>query len=60
VLEAGEPKAIDVRLGLTDGSSTELVGGGLAEGAEVIIGVGDARAAPAQPAGGGLPRGRFF
>jgi len=60
VLEAGEPKAIEVRLGLTDGSSTELVGTALAEGAEVIIGVADARGAPSQPAGGGLPRARFF
>jgi len=60
VLEAGEPKALDVRLGLTDGASTELVGGGLAEGAEVIIGVADARGAASQPAGGGLPRARFF
>jgi HlyD family secretion protein len=62
VLEAGQPKAVEVRLGLTDGSATELVAGGLAEGNEVIIGVADAgrgtsgQAAPA----GGLPRGRFF
>ena len=60
VLEAGEPKAVEVRLGLTDGSSTELVGSALAEGAEVIIGVADARGAPSQPASGGLPRARFF
>ena len=62
VLEAGAPKAIDVRLGLTDGASTELLAGELAEGAEVIIGVGDSgRSAPGQPAaGGGLPRGRIF
>jgi HlyD family secretion protein len=59
VLEAGEPRALDVRLGLSDGSSTELLGG-LAEGAEVIVGVADARGAAAQPAGGGLPRTRLF
>jgi HlyD family secretion protein len=59
VLENSQPKAVDVRLGLTDGTSTEVVSG-LAEGAEVIIGTADARAgAPAAPAGG-LPRGRFF
>jgi HlyD family secretion protein len=59
VLENSQPKAVDVRLGLTDGTSTEVVGG-LAEGAEVIIGTADARAgAPGGP-GGGLPRGRFF
>jgi HlyD family secretion protein len=57
VLEGGQPKAADVRLGLTDGSSTELVSG-LAEGAEVIVGTADARAGA--PASGGLPRGRFF
>ena len=59
VLEAGEPKALDVRLGLSDGASTELLGG-LAEGAEVIVGVADARGAASQPAGGGLPRTRLF
>jgi len=57
VLEGGQPKAADVRLGLTDGSSTELVSG-LSEGAEVIVGTADARAGT--PASGGLPRGRFF
>jgi len=59
VLEGGTPKGIDVRLGLTDGSSTELVSG-LAEGAEVIVGTADARAGAPGGAGGGLPRGRFF
>ena len=58
--ENGQPKPVDLRLGLTDGTSTEVLDGGLAEGAEVIIGTVDPRA-PAQPAaGGGLPRGRFF
>ena len=61
VLEAGEPKAVEVRLGLTDGSATELVAGGLAEGTEVIIGLADAgRGAASAPGGGGLPRARFF
>jgi HlyD family secretion protein len=60
VLEAGEPKAVNVRLGLTDGSATELLAGGLAEGTEVIIGVADAGRGGVQPAGGGLPRARFF
>src|SRR5439155_156021 len=61
VLDAGEPKALDVRLGLTDGASTELIAGELAEGTEVIIGVADAgRNAAGQPAGGGLPRFRLF
>jgi len=58
VLENSEPKPLDVRLGLSDGMSTEVLSG-LAEGTEVIIRTADARgSAPA--AGGGLPRARFF
>ena len=51
VLDAkGRPKAVPVRLGVSDGSMTELLPGGatdveLAEGAEVIVG--------SKPAGGG-------
>src|SRR5688572_14616093 len=59
VLENGKPKSADVRLGLTDGTATEVVSG-LAEGAEVIIGSADARAGAAGSPAGGLPRGRFF
>jgi HlyD family secretion protein len=56
VLDAGEPKALDLRLGLSDGTSTEALSG-IEQGAEVIIGTADAR----QPAAatGGLPRPRF-
>jgi len=57
VLDEGEPKAVEVQLGLNDGASTEIIGGALAEGAEVIVGVA-ARGPGA--AGGGFPRGRFF
>jgi HlyD family secretion protein len=58
VLESSQPKAVEVRLGLSDGMSTEVVSG-LSDGAEVIIGTTDARGA--QPAAsGGLPRARFF
>jgi HlyD family secretion protein len=39
VLEAGQPKPLEVRLGLTDGTSTEIIAGPLAEGAEVIVGL---------------------
>jgi HlyD family secretion protein len=59
ILENGEPKPVDVRLGLTDGSSTELLGAALEEGMELIIGVSEP-GRPAQPAGGGFPKGRFF
>jgi HlyD family secretion protein len=56
VLENSEPKPVDVRLGLGDGMSTEVLSG-LGENQEVIIGTADARGS--QP-GGGLPRARFF
>jgi HlyD family secretion protein len=58
VLQAGEPKPVDVRLGLTDGTSTELLQSPLAEGAEVIVGTSDGRG-KGEPSGG-LPRPRFF
>ncbi len=53
--EKGQPKAVAVRLGLTDGSFTELVAGEIAEGAQVIVGTaetGQTRSAPR----GGAPR----
>ena len=40
--ERGNPKAINVRLGLTDGTYTELVGGGLKEGMELVVGTASA------------------
>lgn len=49
------PKAVPVRLGLTDGSYTELVSGELEEGAEVIVGTaadGGKSRAQQQPKGG--------
>ncbi|HEX6297286.1 MAG TPA: HlyD family efflux transporter periplasmic adaptor subunit, partial [Burkholderiales bacterium] len=56
VLRDGEPRPVEVRLGLSDGTSTELVGGTLSEGAEVIVGL-----APSGGNGGaGLPRFRLF
>jgi len=58
VLEDGTPKPVAVRLGLTDGTSTELLRSPLAEGAQVIVGVGEARGKD-EPSGG-LPRGRLF
>jgi HlyD family secretion protein len=39
VLEAGKPKAIPVRPGISDGVSTELAQSPLAEGAQVIFGM---------------------
>lgn len=39
LLEGGEPKAVEVRVGLGDGTSTEVAAPGLAEGQQVIVGV---------------------
>jgi HlyD family secretion protein len=47
----GQPKAVEVRTGLTDGSSTEILEGPLKEGDEVIIGAGEPPGA-AKKAGG--------
>jgi HlyD family secretion protein len=48
----GEPRAVPVRLGITDGTATEIAGGEVAEGTEVIVGT----AAVAKPAAPGGPR----
>jgi HlyD family secretion protein len=45
----GSPKAVTVRLGLSDGASTEIVGGEITEGQEVIVGVAGAGAGGARP-----------
>lgn len=58
LLQDGQPKPVDVRLGLTDGASTEILADALPEGAEVIVGA--AAPAPGAPASGGLPRFRLF
>jgi len=47
--EDGRPKAVDVRLGLTDGSMTEIVSGELKEGQEVIAGQQAAAKASGMP-----------
>lgn len=48
----GKPKAVLVQLGLTDGMATEVVGGDVAEGTEVVTGVQTANGKPA-PTGSG-------
>ncbi len=40
--EGGKPKAINVRLGLTDGTYTELISGPLREGTQLIVGTASA------------------
>src|SRR2546426_779543 len=58
----GKPKAVAVRLGVTDATSTEVVSGDLHEGEEVITGaLGGANQPnrPSAPGGGGAPRLRL-
>jgi len=50
VLEGGKPVAVAVKVGLSDGSSTEILEG-LKEGDEVVLGGGDAPAKKGGPAG---------
>ena len=59
LLEGEKPKAIDVRVGLSDGAMSEVAGDGLSEGADVIIGIQGAPASNA-PAQKGSPPRMFF
>ncbi len=53
----GEPKPVSVRLGLTDGSFTEVIGDEIREGDRVIVGtVGAAQPAPKASPGQAGPR----
>jgi HlyD family secretion protein len=56
VLDAeGRPQPVAVRLGVTDGSYTELISGDVAEGAPVIVGGGPKGTAGNQPVEPGTP-----
>lgn len=57
ILEGGKPKAVEVRMGLSDGSHTEIEGP-LSAGAEVIIGMdsGKSSGPAAQSSPFGMPR----
>ncbi|MFZ6181001.1 efflux RND transporter periplasmic adaptor subunit [Nannocystis pusilla] len=64
VLVDGQPKPVQVQIGISDGSMTEIVGGELTEGMQVIVGAtgGEtatkaATASPFNPMGGGGGRG---
>jgi HlyD family secretion protein len=59
VLDDGKPRGIDVRVGLSDGSMTELSGEGVTEGLEVIVGQQSAAGTQA-PAQKGAPPRMFF
>ena len=50
VLEAGKPKAIVVKIGITDGQFTEVTGDGIQEGMQVLIGVESTKAGASGPA----------
>ena len=51
--EKGKPKAVNLRIGLADGSYSEVVGGELKEGMQVIVGTqGDAKSRAQQAKGG--------
>jgi len=52
----GRPKAVDVRTGLTDGTSTEIADGPLKEGDPVILGFGEPAGAANKAAGPTGPR----
>ena len=52
----GQPRPVDVRTGLTDGTSTELLEGPLKEGDEVILGPGEPPAAAKKAGGPAGPR----
>jgi len=51
--EDGQPSPLDVRFGLTDGTSTELLEGPLKEGDAVVLGAAES---PAAKKGGAGPR----
>jgi HlyD family secretion protein len=49
----GKPRPVNLKLGITDGAATEVVGGDLREGQEVIVGASGGAAAPPRPGGAG-------
>jgi HlyD family secretion protein len=60
LLADGKPRAVDVRVGLSDGSTSEVAGDGVVEGAEVIIGTQGAAAGGAPAQQKGSPPRMFF
>ena len=56
--DAGQPRAVNVRIGLTDGTYSEVAGGELQDGASVIVGTLDDSKARSQAKSGG-PRFGF-
>ena len=56
VLADGQPRALAVQAGVSDGSFTEVAGEGIVEGLQVLTGVEELKKAQAQgsPLGGGM------
>ncbi len=59
-LRDGRPQMVALRIGLTDGSTTEVVEGDLHEGDALIVDASTTEAAPASPAGPGGGMRRLF
>lgn len=55
----GKPQAVEIRVGLTDGTYSEVVSGALKENDEVVIGTQDAKAGAAKSATPSGPRMMF-
>lgn len=54
--EDGQPRAVEVRLGISDGAVTEIVSGEIAAGVNVVTGGGPLRTAQPPPARARAPR----
>ncbi len=54
--DAGKPRELAVRLGLSDGNSTAVTGSSIAEGMDVIVGTVDRTGGAPRAAGGSAPR----
>lgn len=54
--EKGQPKALPVKVGITNGQFTEISGEGVTEGLKILVGVEEKRAAATGAPIGGMPR----
>jgi HlyD family secretion protein len=59
VLRGGQPQQIPLRIGLSDGSTTEVIEGDLHEGDQVVVDASTSETAPATPGGSGGMRRLF-
>jgi HlyD family secretion protein len=54
------PRPVQVKVGITDGTTTEIVSGDLAAGAMLITGMSGGKSGGSRPSGGRMRRGRFL